>query len=75
MKKIFIVGILFLLWTAVHAQDALPFLRIDRDPATAAMGGIQAVSDLQNPVWFPSAEAILFSAIRTGRRKPSIPPT
>ena len=62
MKKIFVVGILSLLWTAVNAQDALPFLRIDRDPATAAMGGIQAVSDLQNPGLVPfSGSNILFS--------------
>ena len=62
MKKIFVVGILSLLWTAANAQDALPFLRIDRDPATAAMGGIQAVSDLQNPGLVPfSGNNVIFS--------------
>lgn len=53
MKKLLIVGLLSWVWMGVHAQDALPFLRIDRDPATAAMGGIQAVSDLQNPGLVP----------------------
>lgn len=62
MKKLFVAGILSLLWTAVNAQDALPFLRIDRDPATAAMGGIQAVSDLQNPGLVPfNGSNVIFS--------------
>ena len=62
MKKIFVVGILSLLWNTANAQDALPFLRIDRDPATAAMGGIQAVSDLENPGLVPfSGSNLVFS--------------
>ena len=62
MKKLFVVGILSLLWNTANAQDALPFLRIDRDPATAAMGGIQAVSDLQNPGLIPfSGSNVIFS--------------
>lgn len=53
MKKFFVVGLLSLLWIGSKAQDAMPFLRIDRDPATAAMGGIQAISGLQNPGLVP----------------------
>lgn len=63
MKKLLsVIGILSLSCTFLMAQDAMPFLRIDRDPATAAMGGIQAVSELQNPGLVPFAGSdIVFS--------------
>lgn len=50
---ILLAGLLF--QPKCHAQEsaALPFVAIDRNPVTAAMGGAQAVSGLYNPSAVP----------------------
>lgn len=54
-KRIFAVILAGLLFLQGHAQEssALSFVSIDRNPATAAMGGAQAVSALYNPSAIP----------------------
>lgn len=54
MKKIlFTIAILAAFAPLAAAQGAMPFLRIDRNPATAAMGGAQVTSSLYNPAAVP----------------------
>lgn len=54
-KRIFAVILAGLVFLQGHAQEssALSFVSIDRNPATAAMGGAQAVSALYNPSAIP----------------------
>lgn len=54
MRKIIAyVCALMVLAPSLWAQSAMPFLRADRNPATAAMGGAQLVSGLYNPAAVP----------------------
>lgn len=55
MKRIITFTAALLTGLAAFAQPALPFMRIDRNPATAAMGGAEAVSPLYNPGVLPFA--------------------
>ncbi len=54
-KRLFAVILAGLVFLQGHAQEssALSFVSIDRNPATAAMGGAQAVSALYNPSAIP----------------------
>lgn len=67
MKKqrlfaVLLAGLLFLPDGLAQESSALPFVSIDRNPATAAMGGAQAVSGLYNPSAVPfTGSDIVFS--------------
>lgn len=66
MKKIFLTTILFaVLGLSATAQEmgaAMPFVSIDRNPATSAMAGTQATSVLFNPAAVPfSGGDVVFS--------------
>lgn len=56
MKRIVTFFAILAFGLSLSAQTALPFIRIDRDPATSAMGGAQAVSALYNPAAVPFAD-------------------
>ena len=59
MKKIITFTAALLTGLAAYAQPALPFMRIDRNPATAAMGGAENVPEPAPdpaPVAVPAAE-------------------
>ena len=62
-KRLFAVILAGLVFLQGHAQEssALSFVSIDRNPATAAMGGAQAVSALYNPsaIPFSGSDAVL----------------
>lgn len=56
MKKILLTSLVAaLLPVALFAQESavLPFIRIDRDPITSAMGGAEGTSSLYNPAAVP----------------------
>lgn len=56
MKKCFLLSLMVLAFPVfLRAQEstALPFMAIDRNPATSAMGGAQATSALYNPAATP----------------------
>lgn len=56
MKKTLLLSLAVALLPVVAAAQtsaALPFLRINRDAATSAMGGVEAVSGLYNPAAVP----------------------
>lgn len=55
MKKFLLVSLMLVFPLAVYAQEApaLPYLAIDRNPATLATGAAQAVSGLYNPAAIP----------------------
>lgn len=66
MKKIFVLSILLtVLGLSAAAQEmgaAMPFVSIDRNPATAAMAGTQAASALFNPAAVPFSDGdVVFS--------------
>jgi len=52
------LSILFVLFISLgmHAQSAMSFLRIDRNPSTAAMAGAEALSPLYNAAAIPFAD-------------------
>ena len=57
MKKIITLAAFLLTGLAALAQPAMPFMRIDRNPVTAAMGGAESVSPLYNPGVLPFASS------------------
>lgn len=49
MKRLFAFFTTLVICLGAYAQSAMPFVGIDRNPVTAAMGGANAVSSLYNP--------------------------
>ena len=56
MKSVLSLIMALLAGSGAFAQPAMPFIRTDRNPATSAMGGAEAVSPLYNPGVVPFAE-------------------
>ena len=48
-KKLFLLALALFAGFVLSAQTLMPFIRFDRDPATAALGGAYAASAVQNP--------------------------